>query len=237
MGSFVGNVSDFKKYIGPRLRNVVNNLARPYRIEVGQCQICRATQTLEAAHIQGRERTIIIDELLENYLNGEIVTIDLEVFENQFFAAHQPLNESILILCRACHREYDNQAQVKDQPQLTNEDVEELSEEAGYSVTNREITDDFREFVSGNLPWDEIENLLNPTYSRETFLVHFPILKEVPANADQQRLRELARDTKGYGRWSPFPIARDGRVFLVTTQWFDRCRSRFLAWKMQIENR
>ncbi len=108
MAKFVGTNSEFRRYIGPRLRNLVQQITRKHRDSIGACEHCGATTALESAHVQGRDRNEIIDLVLGPYTSEGVVTVEIEVFEEAFKAEHQPLERSILILCRSCHRNYDD---------------------------------------------------------------------------------------------------------------------------------
>jgi len=106
MASFVGSREEFKRYIGPRLRNLVQQLTKQHKMAIGRCQLCGDTELLEAAHIHGRTRGKIIDKILNDYTNNNIVTIDLADFETHFRNEHHVIDETILILCKRCHKQY-----------------------------------------------------------------------------------------------------------------------------------
>ena len=77
---------------------------------------------------------------------------------------------------------------------------------------------------------DEIKDLLSLEYCNEHFGAHFPILKEVPAGADQETVRRVAQ-VNGYNRWSTrHPISTDFGHYLVSTQWYERSRNAFQRW-------
>jgi hypothetical protein len=235
MASFVGTFEEFIKYINPRVKNVVNSISRAYKQEVGRCEHCNSVETtLEAAHVTGRERPVIIEEVLQDYINGEIVTVDLEVFENRFKQAHDPIPEVIKVLCRPCHRQYDNQAQcVPVQVAMpVSVEVEDAEYESGH-ITNAEITDFLRRTVP-QLPEAEIEKLLDYEQCKRKFDVNFSVLKEVPLGSGIETIRRYAQ-VNGRNRWSTLrPILVGNRMFLVLTQWYERNRRPFLRWKEQI---
>lgn len=124
MASFIGTHKEFKRFIGPRLRNLVNIRTKAYRIGVANCNHCGSADRLESAHIRGRERNQIIDALLQQFTHDEIVTIDLAKFEQLFIAEHEPIERTILILCRDCHSKYDAVV-VHDEPSIRYETEEE----------------------------------------------------------------------------------------------------------------
>jgi hypothetical protein len=109
MASFIGTKKEFRRYIGPRLRNLVQQITKNHRLTIASCGHCGAPEQLEAAHVRGRNRNQIIDLVLERFTHNEIVTIDLGEFETSFKAEHDPLENSILILCRTCHKQYDSE--------------------------------------------------------------------------------------------------------------------------------
>jgi len=113
MGSFNGSKEEFRRYIGPRLRNLVQQISRPYRDSVRVCEHCNTTGSLDSAHVKGRDRNDIIDLVLSEYVTDVGVEVDLKAFEDKFKAEHYPLDKSFLILCRPCHRVYDG----RNQPQ------------------------------------------------------------------------------------------------------------------------
>jgi hypothetical protein len=109
MAKFIGTRKEFKRYFGPRLRNLVNILTRNHKKLVGACEHCCHTENeLESAHIHGRGRTQLIDQILAAPTSDSILEIDLDHFEELFRAEHSPPEKSILILCHECHRSYDS---------------------------------------------------------------------------------------------------------------------------------
>jgi len=107
MPEFLGTAHEFKRYIGPRLRNLINYITRHHKIAVGACQFCGVEGELDAAHVHGRDRNDIIDQILGSPNLSLTLRIDLEEFEEKFLAAHKPLEKSIYVLCKPCHRKYD----------------------------------------------------------------------------------------------------------------------------------
>ena len=104
MASFIGTKREFRRYVGPRLRNLVQQITKNHRVTLANCQHCGASENLEAAHVRGRDRNQIIDLVLEKFTHNDIITIDLGEFEKVFRAEHSPLEKSFLILCRSCHK-------------------------------------------------------------------------------------------------------------------------------------
>lgn len=108
MASFIGTNEEFRRYIGPRLRNLVQQITKDHKAEVAKCELCQATENLESTHIEGRGRNQLIDLVLSEFAHNNVVTVDLGVFEERFKEQHNPIEKSILILCRICHRKYDS---------------------------------------------------------------------------------------------------------------------------------
>lgn len=112
---YIGNKEDFHKYIGPRVRNKVQQItSREKRKANGTCAHCKQTRvTLEAVHVHGKSRKMIIDTLLDKFIKknvfrGGYFRVDLDLFEKQIVEAHQPISEYFIFLCRECHFKYDS---------------------------------------------------------------------------------------------------------------------------------
>lgn len=111
MATFEGTITEFKRYIGPRLRNLVNLLTKRHKRTTGACEYCGGNGQLDAAHVHGRDRTQIIDGLLGQTDATALVSVNLAQFEAEFRREHAPIEKAILILCRQCHRTYDEKVQ------------------------------------------------------------------------------------------------------------------------------
>ena len=234
MASFVGTFDEFRRYINPRSRNVVNSLPRKHKAEVGKCEHCDSTTaTLEAAHVTGRDRNKIIEEILDGFTNRVIVTVDLDVFESKFLAAHEPIEENILVLCRECHTRYYALTEPTSE-EVELEDVDtDLSESS--LMSNAEITEYLRQNVP-RLSDTEITNLQSLDYCKNTFQVNYPVLRSVPINSTIEDIRQAAH-INGYNRWSTQrPILRGTSQYLVLTQWTDRHRRSFMKWRKSLDN-
>lgn len=132
MAQFEGSPEDFIKFIGGYSRNKVQNITRSHRKKIGKCEDCDSrTKKLDAAHIIGKERPVIISNILKNFIEDGIVKIDLQEFENQFIQSHKPIEDTIKILCKTCHNIYDKS--------FTNSDIAiEESEEVDLEVSELE---------------------------------------------------------------------------------------------------
>jgi hypothetical protein len=108
MASFLGTKEDFNTYIGPRIRNLVNQIAKKDRdARNGICQHCGEKAKLDSAHKHGKGRKTLIEMALKDFDKGPYIEVDLTKFEELFIKYHQPINETFLFLCRKCHNEYD----------------------------------------------------------------------------------------------------------------------------------
>lgn len=112
MATFQGTSHEFKRYIGPRLRNLVQQITKQHKASAGACEHCGSSGELQAAHVHGRDRTDIIEVLLGTNDPRASVSVDLEQFEASFKAEHEPFEKAFLILCSDCHRAYDLQSSV-----------------------------------------------------------------------------------------------------------------------------
>src|SRR5437868_2288945 len=74
-----------------------------------KCEECRSTAKLESAHVQGKERPLIISNILSQFIEDGMIRIDLTDFEERFVDAHHPIETTIRILCSDSHRKYDNE--------------------------------------------------------------------------------------------------------------------------------
>lgn len=112
MSEIICTKKDFHKYIGPRIRNVIQAMTKKRKKELNSiCQRCNQKKELEAAHIKGRGRKEIIEESLEKFVidrEKNLVRIDLDQFEKEILKSHQPLDKYFLFLCSGCHTEYDS---------------------------------------------------------------------------------------------------------------------------------
>ena len=61
MASFIGTNKEFRRYMGPRLRNLVQQITKSHKAEISACEHCGTKENLESAHVHGRNRNDIID--------------------------------------------------------------------------------------------------------------------------------------------------------------------------------
>jgi len=132
MARFIGTINDYEKYIGPRIRNIVNILAKNERSKRnGICEFCKKKAELQSAHKHGKGRKTIIHEVIKKYDNGSYIDVDIEKCENEITELHKPINQVFYFLCMECHRKYDSKASEK----VTN-DYSEINIERNESQQN-----------------------------------------------------------------------------------------------------
>lgn len=100
MAKFIGTKKEYTDFIGPRIRNIVNIIATPEKRECNKkCRMCGEENIeLEAAHKHGKERKVIINKVLDKYLRGHIVEIDIKDIENEIKKAHCPIKETFIFV-------------------------------------------------------------------------------------------------------------------------------------------
>lgn len=109
MATFEGTIQEFHHFIGPRIRNAINNLTRKYRKNLnGICEDCGQKKELHSAHVHGRERRAIIKTILDPYVNNGIIHCNIEETENKILNAHLPIENCFKFLCHNCHVTYDS---------------------------------------------------------------------------------------------------------------------------------
>jgi 5-methylcytosine-specific restriction endonuclease McrA len=107
MAEFKGSIKEFHRFIGPRMRNVVQSITKGYRKDIGKCEHCSVVTELQAAHVHTKDRQTLILQALDGYIENELISVDLSLFENRFKELHYPLDEVFKILCQKCHKDYD----------------------------------------------------------------------------------------------------------------------------------
>ncbi|MGD6893722.1 hypothetical protein [Bacillus infantis] len=80
---------------------------------------------------------------------------------------------------------------------------------------------------SGRVPLSVIENLKDKRYSKNTFDLNFPLLREV---TDMGKIDELKMDDTGRSRYYAKPVSIWGKKYLLCSQWYEYSRSRLVGW-------
>lgn len=123
MAQFEGTIEEFMRFIGPHARIMVMNITRNYRKKVGKCEECASPNKLESAHVKGKERPKIISHILSNFIEDDIIKVNLSEFEDLFIDAHTPIEKTIRILCYECHRKYDRVDNISGNTQTDQNEV------------------------------------------------------------------------------------------------------------------
>lgn len=127
MAQFEGTIREFMRFIGPHARIMVWNITQKHRKLIGKCENCGSTTQLEAAHIKGKERPLLISSVLSQFIEENIIRVDLNEFEERFIEAHLPIESTIRILCKECHSAYDK-SQIGESKRLTKPNKESENE-------------------------------------------------------------------------------------------------------------
>lgn len=116
MAKITCTVTEYHKFIGPRIRNSIQTLTKAKKRLLKKCQMCEEEKELEAAHMTGSDRKTIIEKILNKYrlkTNKDLIQIDLQKVEEEIMSAHKPIDKCFKFLCSNCHTEYDRPKQKK----------------------------------------------------------------------------------------------------------------------------
>jgi hypothetical protein len=136
MAKFIGSVEEFHDFIGPKLRNAINDMTRTRRKKRGGvCEICEKKAELQSAHVHGRDRRSLIEKVLLKYADdyGTIQCL-LEEVETRILQAHLPIEETFKFLCQPCHTRYDSN---RTQPESDLRSITETYIEADFPKLSR----------------------------------------------------------------------------------------------------
>ena len=217
MAEFIGTKKEFNRFFGPHLRNLIQNLTRKYRREIGKCEHCGTDQNLESAHITGKERIEIIDKIIEQYYSVNNYKVNLTEFEKKFKNEHENLSEVILILCSNCHSIYDNKRINSTQ---INEVKRTKQKKKNRIYSNTEIQIKLSEKLK-NFQTNELEKFFNKDYCKEVFKINFPLLLKTKSNTPKERKKEMVKEN-GINRWTwKYEFEKDNYCYGICTQWFE----------------
>ena len=213
---YKGSEKDFNKYFSGYCRNLVQKLTKSYKLKIGKCEHCNTSEgQLDAAHLHGKERKEIIKKILSNYTKDSITKINLNDFEEKFIEAHTPIEETIKILCKRCHKKYDNKEDLialKDKTQINTLPI-------GKYVRAKIVELQ----IGGYLNQEEIIRLQNSDYSKEVFGSSFEILrKSSREKKDHLGVSRYYKDQYIDGYW-------------LTSQWYERQRIKFDKWILSVK--
>jgi hypothetical protein len=251
MARFIGTIEDYEKYIGPRIRNIVNTFAKSERdSRNGKCEFCGQNTELESAHKHGKERNQLIKEALKKYDNGSYFDIDVEKCEQDILELHTPINAVFYFLCRKCHRSYDSNGK-SEIPRYEQQPIEKQTEDGmvnkvdgiinikGTNVplykNENEKTQDFIKrilhlfFKENLLPDVEIKNMLDKNYCKKTFGISYSILQN-----DKTKLRDKKDGPFRYWANEIF-----GNEYYACSQWWktndETYKKKLSEWIKKIE--
>jgi hypothetical protein len=109
MATFIGTEKEFIKFVGPLIRNLIQNKTRPHKKKAakGVCEGCKETRELQAAHVHGNDRLQIIRAVLSAHNSDGVVKCELELVVKKIISAHMPIGDFFKFLCESCHKDYD----------------------------------------------------------------------------------------------------------------------------------
>jgi len=236
---FFGTKKDFNKYIGPRLRNLVQQLTKKHKNEVKYCEHCNTSKNLESAHVHGQERTTITKEILKESLLHGAYEINLIEFERQFKERHANLKDVIKVLCKACHSKYDldNKKTILITEPIKQEEAQDLK--SNKLEDNKEIKigalvrKTLPEMLrNGAISTSEIEKLQDENYSKVIFNVNYPVLRKI----DFKKSLKENRLVNNYTRYYTFITAHDEQQYLITSEWYQRSLYYYVKWLKRKDN-
>lgn len=80
---------------------------------------------------------------------------------------------------------------------------------------------------SNSIPFSEIQLLQTLQYSKRTFNLNFPLIKEINYMEDIDKQK---KDNKGRNRYYKTTITINGKKYLLCSQWYDYNREYLLKW-------
>lgn len=144
MAVFTGTAKEFYEFIGPRTSDLVTKIARPHRKKKSCREIkednkpCGKWRYLDAAHLKGRERIILIQEILDDKgkkVDNVTYEINLQEFEKAFVQKHDSFFDVVNFMCRQHHKSYDTKNKIKtDENDLVAMEGEAMPLEVGISI-------------------------------------------------------------------------------------------------------
>ena len=139
MATFEGTIQEFTRYIGPYTRIKVSHIASKYKKTKNKCEECGSSEFLDAAHIRGKERPLLIANILGEFMEDGIIKVDINEFVPRFIEAHLPIESCIRILCKKCHRDYDAIMKKNTDKELTEVDESKLIESLVNNQMNKSL--------------------------------------------------------------------------------------------------
>ncbi|WP_421383372.1 hypothetical protein ACOJQI_02895 [Bacillus salacetis] len=122
-------------------------------------------------------------------------------------------------------RRYEEYNRAKEEVAVTGVvEVEPVSEKKVGAIAKTDLKNLLE---SGRVPQSVIENLKNKRYSKDTFDLNFPLLKEI---TDMGKVDELKKDHTGRNRYYAKPITIQGKKYLLCSQWYDPSKTKLIRW-------
>ena len=150
----------------------------------------------------------------------------MDDFEKMFVEAHKPINQTIKILCKKCHRAYDNVSEEKTKR------ASKIKEIAGPNINKtpeklkigRLVRTKMDELIENDLLSDqEIEKLQKVDYSKAKLHIQYPLLKKA-----------LHTDSNNIPRYWAGKKNIRGNEYFICSEWYEQPnnndRPHFLAW-------
>ena len=219
MAEFIGTKKEFNRFLGPHLRNVIQNLTRKHKKEIGKCEHCGTDKKLESAHINGKEKIQIINSIIKKYYSVNNYKVNLIEFESKFKKEHENLSEVILILCSECHSIYDNKnlkPQKIKEKSINNPKPKKTNRIYANSEIQKKLSEKLNTFKSY-----ELEKFFDKDYCKEVFNINFPLLLKTKSDTTKERKREMVKDN-GINRWSwKYEFEKDNNLYAICTQWYE----------------
>ena len=248
MAFIEGTLEEIYTFLGPRTSDIVTQLAKPHRKNKygnrkscgeknNDDSICKQYTGLHAAHKKGRERKILIQEILEEF--GEKNTdstykIDLNLFEEEFKKKHENFNEVIKFMCPKHHKNYDLKNGINNSKEVPIIDIEEIEEiiEISELIENEDTIDTLlknKDFVLYALEKIKLKNNLDElilTYTdsekcKQLYKLDFPLLIEISKITEDLHKRYYSNDIF---------IDNYGNEYKITNHWFKPQREAFENW-------
>ena len=107
----------------------------------------------------------------------------------------------------------------------------EFSKEANKNLIESKIGEIIKKFMpyileNNLISENEIKNLENPIYSKDTFNVNYPILKRYDKSIPKKDNIKLNGGPRYYSK----PIKYNSTEFFLTNHWYDYYKENFIDW-------
>jgi len=255
MAFLEGTLDEIYTYLGPRTSDIVAQIARPFRKVNGHrisCGVenedgskCKQYTGLHAAHLKGKERKILIQEILNDSaikIGEDVYRIELELFEVEFRKKHDKFLDVVKFMCPKHHKQYDlrngidhtQESQIMDREEIEEMfEINELIEEENLSfedikslLNNKEFILYAFEEIKGKDNFEEIIlTLTDVEKCKKLFKLNFPVLIAISDINDELYRRYYSNE---------FLTAQNGVKYKITNHWFKTQRELFENWIISI---